>query len=110
MNRYTTHCTEEQTKKALELGAPVKKITFARPMDGQEIVILDGDFYLVPTAEQMIGWLRSKNIEFHFDDETNYWSIERDIENAKPFKWYNYSDKKELDAIDAALGELSKEK
>lgn len=57
----------------------------------------------IPTAEQMCGWLRSKNIQFHFDDETNYWSIGDETDDSTPLRWYGYSDNKELVAIDAAL-------
>lgn len=53
MNQYIIHCTEAQTKRALELGAPIIK-RYNRFDDFTEC-ILDN-----PTAEQMIGWL---NIE-----------------------------------------------
>lgn len=45
MYDYTIYCTEEQTKKALELGAPIG-------------VIPDG--LIIPTAEQMLGWLEEQ--------------------------------------------------
>lgn len=114
MNKYTLYCTEAQTKKAFKLGAPIKMITFARPMDGQEIVILDGDFYCIPTAGQMIGWLRSKNILFRFDDEEDYWSIcdANDVtnEDSTPLRRYSWTENKELRAIDAALEYLENKK
>lgn len=42
MEEYTIYCTEEQTKRALELGAPIKMF-----LDGMDN----------PTAEQMIGFI-----------------------------------------------------
>lgn len=53
MNDYTIYCTEEQTKKALELGAPIK------------MTLLEGNQLrpIQPTAEQMLGWLEEMNIK-----------------------------------------------
>lgn len=61
MNIYTIYCTEAQTKKALELGAPIIK-RYNRFDDFTEC-ILDN-----PTAEQMIEWLRSKGFRFKIDE------------------------------------------
>lgn len=55
MNQYTIYCTETQTKKALELGAPIRYVLIG-PI-GKDI-----KKYLEPTAEQMIGWLEEQNI------------------------------------------------
>lgn len=50
MEQYTIYCTEEQTKKAMELGAPIE-------LEG-EIYYPNGAAYPKrPTSEQMIGWL-----------------------------------------------------
>lgn len=43
---YTILCTQEQTIKAIELGAPIEGI-------------------FIPTAEQMIGWLEEKGLIFN---------------------------------------------
>lgn len=106
MDEFTIQCTEEQTRRALELGAPIeyaciKDIVLGRYIEG--ISVSNNEAYKIPTSEQMIGWLRSKNILFHFDDETNYWSIGDANNDLTPLRWYGYSDNKELDAIDAAL-------
>lgn len=55
---YTIYCTESQTRKALELGASLYLQTVDDEKDSIEVII-DGryDYYEIPTAEQMIGWL-----------------------------------------------------
>lgn len=58
MNRYTIYCTPEQIKRALELGAPIE-------VDFQfnfKTAIINRIAYIVPTAEQMIGWLEENGI------------------------------------------------
>lgn len=51
---YTIYCTPEQTKKALELGAPIK-YTLER--------LIDSCFKpIIPTAEQMISWLEEQGM------------------------------------------------
>ena len=52
MNRYTIYCTAEQTKKALELGAPIEY--------GNDFYHKDYGTLALPTAEQLIGWLRTQ--------------------------------------------------
>lgn len=69
MNRYTLYCTEFQTKKALELGAPINK-THANPplsfvdKNPKRIWVSTDDSKLdvgyvlaIPTVEQMIGFI-----------------------------------------------------
>lgn len=69
MNNYTIYCTEEQTKKAIELGAPitinswppindVKFMWISPPEDA--IAWNNSTNGLIPTAEQMIGWLEEQ--------------------------------------------------
>lgn len=53
MTRYTLPCTEEQTRKSLELGAPIEKICFA---------LTDAWQNKIPTAEEMIGWLEEQGV------------------------------------------------
>ena len=56
MNRYTIYCTEEQTKKALELGAPLN--CCYHNDDFQNTIKIGSLHYVeIPTAEQMLGWL-----------------------------------------------------
>lgn len=89
---YTIRCTEEQTNKALELGAPIE----------------------LPTAEQMIGWMEGQGILFDIDTEWNksvlvyVW----DCENKSLINHVFHGSRKEtiLAAIDAALGYLSNKK
>lgn len=116
MNGYTIKCTEEQTKKAFELGAPIKAnkdysngnisetlCVYGEIVDKNEYGIGECIILVIPTAEQMIGWLRSKNVLFHFDDETNYWNICSTGDDLTPLRLFGYAVNKELDAIDAAL-------
>lgn len=53
MDRYKMYCTEEQTRKAFELGAPIKYEHYKS--NGY-----DCKFSATPTAEQMRGWLMEK--------------------------------------------------
>lgn len=116
MSDYSCYCTPEQTVKALGLGAPIFPIKARRTKEtviSKCVIEYDENTFTYvnpPTAEQMIGWLRSKNIEFHFDDETDYWNIGDAHDDITPLRWYGYSDNKELDAIDAALEYLNNKK
>lgn len=65
MDRYTTYCTEVQTRRAIELGAPIKyidesKITFEEKQHSVYIPSKWG-YFLCPTTEQMIGWLEEQH-------------------------------------------------
>lgn len=71
MNKYTIHCTEEQTKKAFELGAPIvilpnyeeyKGFPFVRHTNGNEYPCA------IPTAEQMLGWLEERGLYIQIDN------------------------------------------
>lgn len=92
MNKYTIYCTPEQTKKALELGAPIKECGYYFKKQIGCNTISDTDLHIIPTAEQMIGWLEENGIstrgncfswaeEHHkpswqvhvFDKENNFW-------------------------------------
>ena len=87
MNRYTIHCTPEQTKKALKLGAPIEEAmsrynarnAIQRVESGKEtieeyankgIALVNRGYVKkalkIPTAEQMIGWI----------EENKYMTIE----------------------------------
>lgn len=52
MEEYTIYCTPEQTKKALELGAPIEKDWIPEFLFNNEYFSLKN-----PTAEQMIGFI-----------------------------------------------------
>ena len=58
MEQYTIYCTEEQTNKALELGAPIE-VDF---QFNSKTAIINHKAYIVPTAEQMIGWLERQGL------------------------------------------------
>lgn len=61
MNEYIIYCTQEQTKKALKLGAPIDFRNGDKPFISVEYFDEDGKLfyhnYDIPTAEQMIEWL-----------------------------------------------------
>lgn len=105
MNEYTIRCTKEQIKTALELGAPIEHSSIC--YEGYDIIGYSKDYVsqiygIIPTAEQMLGFLRSKGIKFHFNDATNYWRFSK---NSKIIS-YGWCEQKELAAIDAALDYL----
>lgn len=89
MNKYTIYCTEEQVRKAMELGAPIQEldnevaiedrshIGFGLPAYGSfddylnkeeypDVTIIEVDdvryAYMIPTAEQMVNWLEEQGI------------------------------------------------
>lgn len=108
MDRYEIRCTPEQTKKALELGAPVDTCDW-REVDTELKVEGFNEKgwhinYKKPTAQQMIGWLRVKGFKFILSDdidcnEGNNWWIGFNGELITQ----GCNDDKELAAIDAAL-------
>ena len=115
MEQYSIFCTEEQTKKAFELGAPIK----IRPYVTQEKAI---DFAYVnagivfncPTAEQMLGWLLEKIDDINVvKEEKGTWLFILYPENTMDYQLKNgFSSRKEatLAAIDAALEYLIRKK
>lgn len=97
---YTIFCTEEQTRKALEVGAPIKA-TF---LDIPNKFKYQGCDVEIPTAEQMISWLENLGgIEEITVCKTGMWIWGKNhilIDSSS-----NCSSRKEssLAAIDAAL-------
>lgn len=68
MNEYTIYCSENQTKRAYKLGAPIVKYESIGVFDnkGYDFVedVNDSKNELInPTAEQMIGWLDGEGQE-----------------------------------------------
>lgn len=65
MNRYTIYCTPEQAKKALELGAPIDNSSNNFDSDCSDNIELlsNGLYAIIPTAEEMIGWLEEQGIQ-----------------------------------------------
>lgn len=123
MNRFTIYCTEGQTCKALELGAPIElESEYYNPTENDFKLdnpipcesFTNGYHYAkCPTADQMIGWLeeqpsivtigvnKSRCLKWeYFITKIGY----NEIDSA-----YNYSSRKEatIAAIDAALEYLS---
>lgn len=127
MEEFTILCTKEQTLKALKLGAKIKtamskyNATIANKNceQGKEsfdeyqkkgIIFLSNGFsamaYIIPTVEQMIGWLRSKGFRFkitEYKTET-FWKIV--CENWFTCGKNTYPKEATLAAIDAALDYL----
>lgn len=119
MEKYTIYCTEEQTKKALELGANLDSayidddaphIIASNPrVEGNNIA------YLIPTADQMIGWLEEQGLLIsilHGYETYDKWTFDIDGEKYVEYETGEYDTRKEatLAAIDAALDYLSKNK
>lgn len=117
MNRYIIHCTEEQTKKALSLGAPIEILSnytefrgfpFIKCQDGNERP------YVPPTTEQIIGWLEEQGILIDIDTEWNksvlvyVWDCE--IKSLINNVFHSSRQEATLDAIDAALEYLENNK
>lgn len=53
ISEYSIHCTPEQTRKALALGAQLEYST-------DYSLLINGVPYEIPTAEEMIGWLEAQ--------------------------------------------------
>lgn len=106
MDRYITYCTPEQVKKALELGAPIKIECFSTATE-------DHWHEVIPTAEQMIGWLEEQGVFISIVPDTDENTCANYVET-KEFSLSNVvcSSRKEatLAAIDAALEYLTKNK
>lgn len=65
MDKYKIPCTPEQTKKALELGAPieVKSIENApKEWHGKACFTGMATCAKIPTTEEMLGWLRENDL------------------------------------------------
>jgi len=62
MNWFTIYCTEEQTRKALALGAPIEQYPYYDVVkyEVRNFFHDNKTRFMFPTAEQMIGWLTEK--------------------------------------------------
>lgn len=115
MDKYTIYCTEAQTRKAAELGAPIDfKCHVVHYLDGgysYEIEEKNGEPILeTPTAEQMISWAEEQGfvIEIILSDEEHPWTFA--INKVKDVCVYDTRKEATLAAIDAALEYLIKNK
>lgn len=124
MEDFTIYCTEEQTKKAMELGAPLKVINCSLRRTSQAVrnlcrtpgryTFIDnfqqpGEYWCKmihnPTAGWMMGWLRTKGFAFgisEYNDGFNdhvFWRV------ALGRGWYKSSEqcKEVKEAIHAAI-------
>lgn len=116
MDKYIIYCTEEQVKKAIELGAPMLTKTFISSFGKIETNLT--------TAEQMLGWLEEQGVLMQIEPINGmhyYWllSTKELTEEPDRYSWVtqyvtpNYEEipsRKEatLAAIDAALDYLIK--
>ena len=114
MEQYTIYCTEKQTNKALELGAPIE-VDF---QFNSKTVIINHKAYIVPTAEQMIGWLEGQGLVsidtirvIHPIDGRSWYGYKLRFPWGKEeYNEIKYNSRREatLAAIDAAFDYLSK--
>lgn len=115
MNRYTIYCTTEQTKSALKLGAPILADTRETIMSGLNGLPFDVDRVVIPTTDQMIGWLEEQetitaiNIDYYVTGNT--WACWIKFKEGSLNK-QDFISRREatLAAIDAALEYLENNK
>lgn len=109
---YTIYCTSEQTQKAIELGVPIDHSSSQFDDDCTDNIELlsNGLYAIIPTAEQMIGFFRSKNIHIVIHkDVIDKWSVYG--HEIVPIEFtifdrltgYNSFEEATIAAIDAAL-------
>lgn len=116
MNQYTIYCTAEQTKKALEFDAPMmlfwEDIKENYDMPYCEISPRENElgimcnYVVMPTAEQMIGWLEGQGINIAIcicADGTYYNFYHKGL-----MKYYKTRKEATFAAIDVALDYLEK--
>ena len=111
---YSIYCTEEQTKKAIKLGAP---INFRWLYEGiqfrKEVNIEYGHYAEIPTAEEMVGWLEEQGVhEVHLTHVKDGWMACIFLKNDIIPDEFTYKSRKEaiLAAIDVSLEYLTKNK
>lgn len=113
MNRHITYCTEAQTKKALNLGAPLEI------GEGKGTILCRLQNYhtykkcVIPTAEQMIGWLEEQGMNFTltynpFDEVKIIITKCGGFDEIANIKWNKSKKTAVIAAIDAALEYLEK--
>lgn len=104
MENFTIFCTPGQTNKAIELGAPIRFASINEIRLGRFIEVESNNkAYVIPTAEQMIGWLEEQGIRSINIATCGYtiWLTKKEYITEK----YITRNRKEatLAAIDAAL-------
>lgn len=115
MKDYTIYCTEGQTKKAIELGAPITYGNYILDSDElSPIGDIDGVwmYAIIPTVEQMRGWLEEQGIVIIFmptmkEDLSGYTWIAHICHFEDKSEWVDTKNlsyqEATLAAIDAAL-------
>lgn len=108
MDRYAILCTESQTRKALTLGAPIETCGYYYKQQFGCNTISDTDLHIIPTAEQMIGWLEEQGIMFNiatnpFDEFKVIMSKAGGYDNIANIEWNESRKEATIAAIDAAL-------
>lgn len=114
MEQYTIYCTAKQMNKALKLGAPIE-VDF---QFNSKTAIINKKTYIVPTAEQMIGWFERQGLVIidtirvtHPIDGISWYGYKLIFQWQKEeYNEIKYNSRKEatLAAIDAAFDYLSK--
>lgn len=113
MNKYAILCTEEQTKKALELGAPLE---YYIQGDSKVIYNKEEGYIKIPTAEEMIGWLEEQESIYEVDIASIgniTWSFciwDNELFPVDNHNMYNTRKEATLAAIDYALYYLKQHK
>lgn len=112
MNRYEIRCTEEQTRKAFKIGAPIEEHGRYHADLEPNIVMTNCKTWIeIPTAEQMLGWLEStiriSDIDV-YRGGSQYWTFSVTLFCGNIIGKENYFTRQEatLAAIDAALNYL----
>lgn len=118
MKQYEIRCTPEQTKKALELGAPINvrcSYNGYHPLPFRaEIIIEPHHFAEVPTTEEMIGWLEEQEyiseVDIFHDFNWTFSIWDNALLRIDNNRVYISRKEATLAAIDAALDYLTNHK
>lgn len=114
MEKYIIYCTEDQTMKALELGAPIEEdYRYDKDiMFGEECVRTERQL-APPTSEQMIGWLEEQGLFITIDKSDGGHIFYKILKETKYVcGWNSFSSRKEatIAAVDAALNYLKNQR
>lgn len=115
MEKFLIQCTEWQTRKAMELGAPIMTSRDFDDLVNREYFVdrIEGHCVVIPTSEEMIGWLEHntlfKCIQVNIDTNPTNWMYAIYYGKDGCIALDRFSSRKEatLAAIDAALECLS---
>lgn len=104
MKQYTNYCTEEQTRRAYKLGAPIR-LRFNPFKENR---------FITPTTQQMMNWLEKEHkiradIDFFLHHGYGaYVDLEGKDLNYFGGQYFETRQEAELAAIDVALDYLEK--